>query len=428
MPTLQYFRIKFPFSDKNETSSSLPTPSPSSLSKIKGLTLKSSQKTMSKTYTDEGIVIDFLTGCNSSPALVSHIPPQYPIIALLNLQTDYSASFDCPPFSIRLQNTISASPKLISLIYNEPAISTSESAIASLSQSILNASIPIFAFADQGFKTVVAETLGTIGVSDISKNYSDKALIGNITFLDEASNSDADDGSVLRIALVVVGVILLLTIPFSMYFAYLYVRGEKIRREREVAVERLVERRRLREEEDMEQRRIRRLVVTEEELSMIRTLNFEDVEGVEHIFRSGSAQSEKSFTYPPKGSPEMVELNNQHSKRNPIRYFSNIKFWNSRTNNLPTTTFESIESGFSDLRKAETDAPSCSICLDAFEQSSPVRQLHCRHVFHSECIDSWLLNRSRFCPLCRNDAVNGVHESEVLDQEEENDEEEVEQV
>lgn len=43
----------------------------------------------------------------------------------------------------------------------------------------------------------------------------------------------------------------------------------------------------------------------------------------------------------------------------------------------------------------------CPICLDLFFQGDEVRILSCKHCFHKNCIDSWLVNLLK-CPLCRN--------------------------
>lgn len=45
---------------------------------------------------------------------------------------------------------------------------------------------------------------------------------------------------------------------------------------------------------------------------------------------------------------------------------------------------------------------TCAICLDDFVPSqSQVRELPCKHVFHPECIDLFLLDNSSVCPLCK---------------------------
>jgi len=46
---------------------------------------------------------------------------------------------------------------------------------------------------------------------------------------------------------------------------------------------------------------------------------------------------------------------------------------------------------------------ACPICLDDFDVGDELswsRQLKCQHVFHSECLASWLMNSDE-CPVCR---------------------------
>lgn len=44
----------------------------------------------------------------------------------------------------------------------------------------------------------------------------------------------------------------------------------------------------------------------------------------------------------------------------------------------------------------------CAICLDVMSIGSIVRRLPCKHTFHAECIDEWLLCGAKVaqCPLC----------------------------
>ena len=57
----------------------------------------------------------------------------------------------------------------------------------------------------------------------------------------------------------------------------------------------------------------------------------------------------------------------------------------------------------SDIEKAELEddmGKTCSICLDEFVVGSELswsRDLHCRHVFHKECLMPWLLKHDD-CP------------------------------
>ena len=45
------------------------------------------------------------------------------------------------------------------------------------------------------------------------------------------------------------------------------------------------------------------------------------------------------------------------------------------------------------------DGLACSVCTDDFIKGQDVRMLPCKHKFHPECIDPWLLNVSGTCPL-----------------------------
>lgn len=46
--------------------------------------------------------------------------------------------------------------------------------------------------------------------------------------------------------------------------------------------------------------------------------------------------------------------------------------------------------------------PTCPICIDDFEPNvTQVRQLPCQHIFHPDCIDTFLLRNSSLCPMCK---------------------------
>ncbi|KAK1830387.1 hypothetical protein QBC39DRAFT_354323 [Podospora conica] len=46
--------------------------------------------------------------------------------------------------------------------------------------------------------------------------------------------------------------------------------------------------------------------------------------------------------------------------------------------------------------------PTCEICLEPFtNRVTVIRELPCRHIFHTECIDEFLSSVSSLCPLCK---------------------------
>lgn len=47
-----------------------------------------------------------------------------------------------------------------------------------------------------------------------------------------------------------------------------------------------------------------------------------------------------------------------------------------------------------------TNEDNCIICYTHFEKDEMLTELDCKHCFHTECINKWLLESSNKCPLC----------------------------
>ena len=72
----------------------------------------------------------------------------------------------------------------------------------------------------------------------------------------------------------------------------------------------------------------------------------------------------------------------------------------NQLSNLPCSKFKKNPN-----EKQEGDKETCPICCCDYEDGEDVRNLSCTHMFHKECIDTWLVRKSK-CPLCRTDLRN----------------------
>ncbi|ORX89167.1 hypothetical protein K493DRAFT_234427, partial [Basidiobolus meristosporus CBS 931.73] len=72
-----------------------------------------------------------------------------------------------------------------------------------------------------------------------------------------------------------------------------------------------------------------------------------------------------------------------------------------------------VVTDLAEFRLADPEEAMCTICLDEYSDGELIRRLHCKHHFHQQCLDEWLLI-NRYCPLCKANAcpTAGVRDGE----------------
>ncbi|KAK4321000.1 hypothetical protein Pmani_008167 [Petrolisthes manimaculis] len=55
-------------------------------------------------------------------------------------------------------------------------------------------------------------------------------------------------------------------------------------------------------------------------------------------------------------------------------------------------------------REVSSENECCAVCIEPYQVSEAVRTLPCKHEFHKNCVDPWLLEH-RTCPMCKMDIL-----------------------
>ena len=93
----------------------------------------------------------------------------------------------------------------------------------------------------------------------------------------------------------------------------------------------------------------------------------------------------------------------QHRDITPEDYDTLLRLTDSvKPKTLPPSALEQRAPSFAwrpPLLPGMSDEPqTCSICLESLAHGDRCRRLPCRHVFHRECIDTWLGSHADRCP------------------------------
>ena len=75
----------------------------------------------------------------------------------------------------------------------------------------------------------------------------------------------------------------------------------------------------------------------------------------------------------------------------------------SSLNEIPTRNF---------VEGDEENYDICCVCQEKFQIGDELRILPCEHVYHTKCVDQWLVENQRICPQCRKEVVCPVQDGE----------------
>jgi len=53
-------------------------------------------------------------------------------------------------------------------------------------------------------------------------------------------------------------------------------------------------------------------------------------------------------------------------------------------------------------------ATECTVCLETFKDDDTVIITKCKHLYHKDCINKWLVDYSVKCPICKNNIIEGT--------------------
>ena len=90
----------------------------------------------------------------------------------------------------------------------------------------------------------------------------------------------------------------------------------------------------------------------------------------------------------------------------PDEFFENIIIANenNRFNNVDENrkklVNDLLEYELNKVDKLEEGNKKCVICLEHFNAGDKIISLPCVHIYHSDCIKKWLLEKN-FCPICK---------------------------
>lgn len=112
--------------------------------------------------------------------------------------------------------------------------------------------------------------------------------------------------------------------------------------------------------------------------------------------------------------PPLVEVNDNYMPNllNILLGFNNIQFNqvliepNNVFNDIVVTTDENSLNNLSILKISNEQNEKCTICLEDMIENDEYFNIECKHIFHKNCLETYLKNYNHICPVCRKEIGN----------------------
>ena len=76
---------------------------------------------------------------------------------------------------------------------------------------------------------------------------------------------------------------------------------------------------------------------------------------------------------------------------------------NNNLNDIVVTTDENSLNNLPILKITNKMNEKCTICMIEMNENEEFLDIECKHIFHKECLETYLKNYNHICPICRKD-------------------------
>ena len=107
-----------------------------------------------------------------------------------------------------------------------------------------------------------------------------------------------------------------------------------------------------------------------------------------------------------------ININNINNLIGNLLNLSNIgsvQFNNHTTQDVISTLDESDNDKLNIYTLSESKEEKCSVCMSELNIDENVCELPCQHIFHNNCIQTWLQQYNYKCPICRKEVGKPKH-------------------